>query len=73
MGLFLNNTKYSNNIYDVYIKDLPKHIHGIFYGDDNKNDLVINDKTIKSMYDGDLEKFMSILHELNHLKLSMIF
>ena len=68
MGLFLNNTKYSNNIYDVYIKDLPKHIHGIFYGDDNKNDLVINDKTIKSMYDGDLEKFMSILHELNHFK-----
>jgi len=66
MGLFLSDGKYNDDTYDVYIKYLPSHIHGYFYDDDNN--LVINEKVIKNIYDGDLDKFMSILHELNHFK-----
>lgn len=66
MGLYLVNSKYSNDIYDVYIKRLPKYIDGVYY--DDKNELIINERVIKELYEGDLEKFISIFHELNHFK-----
>lgn len=65
MGLFLCNSKFRDDEYDVCIKDFPISIHGVF-SDNNK--LYINKKIIRNLYDGDLEKFISILHELNHFK-----
>lgn len=66
LGLFLVHSKHSDDTYDVYIKDLPRNIDGLFSS--NNNNLVINERLIKNIYDGNVEKFMSILHELNHFK-----
>ena len=66
MGIFIAYTEYSDDTYDVYIKKLPRNLNGLFRS--NKNELFINENVIKDIYDGKLEKFMTILHELNHFK-----
>ena len=66
MGIFIAYTEYSDDTYDVYIKKLPMNLCGLFRS--NKNELFINENVIKDIYDGKLEEFMTILHELNHFK-----
>lgn len=67
MGLFLLDTKYSNDTYDVYIKKLNNRVRGEFYRANNT--LIINESVIFKIYNGDLESFLTIFHELNHFKL----
>ena len=67
MGLFLLDTKYSNDTYDVYIKKMNNRIGGKFCRDNNA--LFINESVILKIYNGDLESFLTIFHELNHFKL----
>lgn len=68
MKTFLKSNKIEDECV-VYIKQLPKGTKGLFL--DNKkgnNFLVINECVIKELYDGDIEQFIVIFHELNHFK-----
>ena len=66
MYFFLEDTKYSNDSYDVFFKKLPRKVKGEFVN--NGNILIINDDIIKSIYDGKLDDIDTIFHELNHFK-----
>ena len=66
MNKFIEN----NDIKDkcmVSISDLPKNIKGFFRRTDNF--LMINEQVIKDIYNGNIEEFISIFHELNHFKI----
>ena len=67
MRLFLVNTNHSDDTYDVYIKNLPKYIKGYF--DKKDNALTIDESVVKEIYNGDLEAFICIFHELNHFRI----
>jgi len=67
MKKFIEN----NDIKDkcmVSICDLPKNIKGFFRRTDNF--LMINEQVIKDIYNGNIEEFIPIFHELNHFKIN---
>lgn len=66
---FLDDYDFSNDKCTVIIEKLPKKNKGYFL-DNQKYDnlLVINEEVIKSIYDGHIEDFLIIFHELNHFK-----
>ena len=66
MCFFLEDTKYSDDTYDVYFKKLPRKVKGEF--SNKENILIISDDIIKSIYDGNLDDIDTIFHELNHFK-----
>ena len=68
MKTFLENNKIADECV-VYIKQLPKGTKGLFLDSKKGNNfLVINECVIKELYDGDIEQFIVIFHELNHFK-----
>lgn len=67
MKIFIEN----NDIKDkcmVSIGYLPKNIKGFFRRTDNF--LMINEQVIKDIYNGNIEEFIPIFHELNHFKIN---
>lgn len=67
MELFLEDNKHSEDMYDVCFKKLPTNIKGNF--NKTNNVLIISESVIKSIYDGHLDDFEVIFHELNHFKI----
>lgn len=67
MELFLEDNKHSDDTFDVYFKKLPRNIKGNF--NRTSNTVTISDMVIKNMYDGYLDDFEVLFHELNHFKI----
>ena len=68
MKTFLENYKIEDKCM-VHIKKLPIEMKGLFLGNKKcDNLLIINEYVIKELYDGDLEQFIALFHELNHFK-----
>lgn len=68
MKTFLESNKIEDECL-VFIKRLPKGTKGYFLESKKSNNfLVINECVIKELYDGDIEQFIAIFHELNHFK-----
>lgn len=68
MNDFLESSGFNNDKCVVDFKKLPKLKKGFYFGSKENHLLVINEEVIKNIYDGDIEEFMAILHELNHFK-----
>lgn len=68
MNDFLESSGFNNDKCVVDFKKLSNLKKGFYFGSEENHLLVINEEVIRNIYDGDIEEFMAILHELNHFK-----
>ncbi len=69
MKYFLEEYQLKDEKYKVAIEKLPPRKKGYFLNNQKYNNLlVINEDVIKNIYNGNIEEFMVIFHELNHFK-----
>lgn len=66
MELLLKDTEYKDDKCFADILEKLPGCDGLFLESKNKNVILIKDTIIKKIYNGNLEGFLTILHELNH-------